>query len=112
MDIEPKRDRMGWAGSICDGVAARYEHPLRNAPHEPELGAAVSGPAETWIAKLPEGIPRIEERLSFLDAPINTLRTFLAAANNFGAQGRSKARPAKALATLILASLAPLASFD
>ena len=40
------------------------------------LGAAVSGPAETWIAKLPEGIPRILERLRFLDAPFNTLRTF------------------------------------
>ena len=59
------------------------------------LGAAVSGPAEAWIAKLPEGIPRIQERLSFLDAPINTLRTFLAAANNFGAAGpqRSSAGP-------------------
>ena len=59
------------------------------------LGAAVSGPAETWIAKLPEGIPRILERLRFLDAPINTLRTFLAAANNFGAAGpqRSSAGP-------------------
>jgi predicted PurR-regulated permease PerM len=51
------------------------------------LGAAISGPAQAWIAKLPEGIPRIQERLSFLDAPINTLRTFLAAANNFGAAG-------------------------
>src|SRR5271166_6111500 len=51
------------------------------------LGAAVSGPAEAWIAKLPEGIPRIQERLSFLDAPISTLRTFLTAANNFGAAG-------------------------
>ena len=30
------------------------------------LGAAVSGPAEAWIAKLPEGIPRILERLRFL----------------------------------------------
>jgi hypothetical protein len=59
------------------------------------LGAAVSRPAEGWIAKLPEGIPRIEERLRFLDAPINTLRTFLAAANNFGAAGpqRSSAGP-------------------
>ena len=51
------------------------------------LGAAISGPAEAWIAKLPEGVPRLEERLSFLNAPINTLRTFLAAANNFGAAG-------------------------
>jgi predicted PurR-regulated permease PerM len=51
------------------------------------IGAAISGPAEAWIAKLPEGIPRIQERLRFLDAPINTLRTFLAATNNFGAAG-------------------------
>jgi predicted PurR-regulated permease PerM len=32
------------------------------------IGAAVDGPAEAWIAKLPEGIPRILERLRFLDA--------------------------------------------
>jgi predicted PurR-regulated permease PerM len=51
------------------------------------IGAAVSGPAEAWIAKLPEGIPRIQERLHFLDAPIKTLQTFLASANNFGAVG-------------------------
>jgi predicted PurR-regulated permease PerM len=59
------------------------------------LGAAISGPAEAWIAKLPEGVPRLLERLSFLNAPINTLRTFLATANNFGAAGpqRSSAGP-------------------
>src|SRR5271163_2311036 len=57
------------------------------------LGAAVSGPAEAWIAKLPEGIPRILERLRFLDAPINTLRTFLAAANSFGAAGSQGSSP-------------------
>ena len=57
------------------------------------LGAAVSGPAEAWIAKLPEGIPRILERLRFLDAPINTLRTFLTAANSFGAAGSQRSSP-------------------
>ena len=59
------------------------------------LGAAISGPAEAWINKLPEGVPRLQERLSFLNAPINALRTFLAAANNFGAAGpqRSSAGP-------------------
>ena len=36
---------------------------------------------------MPEGIPRILERLRFLDAPINTLRTFLTAANSFRAAG-------------------------
>ena len=59
------------------------------------LGTAVSGPAETWIAKLPEGIPRLQERLSFLNAPINALQTFLKAADNFGVAGpaRSPAGP-------------------
>ena len=41
------------------------------------LGAAIEGPASTWAAKLPEGIPRLQERLSFLQAPINTLQRFL-----------------------------------
>jgi AI-2E family transporter len=38
------------------------------------LGTAISGPARTWAAKLPEGIPRLEERLSFMRAPINHCR--------------------------------------
>ena len=33
------------------------------------LGAAIEGPASSWAAKLPEGIPRLQERLSFLQAP-------------------------------------------
>ena len=33
------------------------------------LGAAVSGPARTWAAKLPEGIPRLEERMSSCGCP-------------------------------------------
>ncbi len=41
------------------------------------LGAAISGPASTWAAKLPQGIPRLQERLSFMQAPINTLQRFL-----------------------------------
>jgi predicted PurR-regulated permease PerM len=69
------------------------------------IGAAVSGPAETWIAKLPQGIPRIEERLRFLDAPINTLRTFLAAANNFGAAGTQQSSPGPLDGGAILSSV-------
>ena len=58
-------------------------------------GAAISGPAEAWIAKLPDGVPRLQERLSFLNAPINALQTFLKAADNFGVVGpqRSAAGP-------------------
>src|SRR6185436_4621685 len=29
------------------------------------IGAAVSGPATSWAGKLPEGIPRLQERLQF-----------------------------------------------
>jgi predicted PurR-regulated permease PerM len=41
------------------------------------LGAALSSPAASWAQKLPEGIPRLQERLSFLDKPIQTLQKFL-----------------------------------
>ena len=48
------------------------------------LGAAIAGPASTWAAKLPEGIPRLQERLSFVQAPINTLQRFLQQVENYG----------------------------
>jgi predicted PurR-regulated permease PerM len=41
------------------------------------IGAAISGPAGTWAAKLPEGIPRLQERLSFLRAPIEAFQQFV-----------------------------------
>ena len=41
------------------------------------LGAALSGPAVSWAQKLPEGLPRLQERLSFLSKPIQTLQKFL-----------------------------------
>src|ERR1700731_3784204 len=53
------------------------------------LGTAISGPARTWAAKLPEGIPRLEERLSFMRAPINTLQQFLQQVEEFGETGPS-----------------------
>ena len=53
------------------------------------LGAAVSGPAGTWAAKLPEGIPRLQERLSFLRTPINTLEGFLQQVEDLGGTGQS-----------------------
>lgn len=48
------------------------------------LGAAIAGPASTWAAKLPQGIPRLQERLSFLQAPINTLQRFLQEVESYG----------------------------
>ena len=41
------------------------------------LGVTIAGPASTWADKLPEGIPRLQERLNFMQAPINTLQRFL-----------------------------------
>jgi len=41
------------------------------------LGAALSGPAASWAQKLPEGLPRLQERLTFLSRPIQTLQKFL-----------------------------------
>jgi predicted PurR-regulated permease PerM len=48
------------------------------------LGTAISGPAATWAAKLPEGIPRLQERLSFLREPISTVQRFVQQVQDFG----------------------------
>jgi len=53
------------------------------------LGAAISGPARTWAAKLPEGIPRLQERLSITREPIDTLQRFLQQVEDFGGTGSS-----------------------
>src|ERR1700726_125827 len=48
------------------------------------LGTAISGPASTWVAKLPEGIPRLQDRLIFMREPINTLQRFLQQVEDYG----------------------------
>jgi predicted PurR-regulated permease PerM len=53
------------------------------------LGTAISGPAATWAAKLPEGIPRLQERLSFMREPINSVQRFLQRVEDFGVTGPS-----------------------
>ncbi len=35
------------------------------------------GPAAAWVARLPEGMVRLEERLAFLARPLQALQTFL-----------------------------------
>jgi predicted PurR-regulated permease PerM len=69
------------------------------------LGTVISGPARTWAAKLPEGIPRLEERLSFMRAPINTLQGFLQQVEDFGATGPSPNAAAPALGSTLLTKL-------
>jgi predicted PurR-regulated permease PerM len=41
------------------------------------LGGALSGPAASWAEKLPGGIPRLQERLTFLSKPVQTFQKFL-----------------------------------
>jgi predicted PurR-regulated permease PerM len=41
------------------------------------IGAAVSGPATSWAQRLPEALPRLQQRLDFLSQPIMTAQRFL-----------------------------------
>jgi predicted PurR-regulated permease PerM len=41
------------------------------------LGTALSGPAASWAQKIPGGLPRLEERLTFLSRPLQALQKFL-----------------------------------
>jgi predicted PurR-regulated permease PerM len=69
------------------------------------LGAAVSGPASTWATKLSEGIPRLQERLSFMREPINTLQLFLQRVEAFGSTGPASNATAPALGSTLPAEL-------
>jgi len=69
------------------------------------LGTAISGPARTWAAKLPEGIPRLQERLDFLREPIDTLQRFLQQVEDFGGTGQLPNAAASARSPTLLAML-------
>ena len=49
------------------------------------LGTGLAGPAATWAAKLPEGLPRLVEHLKFLKAPFEVLQQFLHQAEQLAA---------------------------
>jgi predicted PurR-regulated permease PerM len=69
------------------------------------LGAAISNPARNWAAKLPEGIPRLQERLSFMREPIDTLQRFLQQVEDFGGTGPSPNVAASAQTSTLLSKL-------
>ena len=69
------------------------------------LGAAISSPARTWAAKLPEGIPRLQERLSFMREPVDTLQRFLQQVEDFGETGPSPTVAASAQGPTLLSKL-------
>ena len=69
------------------------------------LGAAISSPARTWAAKLPEGIPRLQEQLNFLREPVDTLQRFLQQVQDFGETGPSPTVTASAQGPTLLSKL-------
>src|SRR4029079_17000749 len=69
------------------------------------LGTAISGPARTWAAKLPEGVPRLQERLSFMREPIDTLQRFLQQVEDFGEAGPAPNASAGARGPTLLTTL-------
>jgi predicted PurR-regulated permease PerM len=57
------------------------------------LGTALSGPAASWAQKLPSGVPKLEERLSFLSRPIAASQKFADQAQGLTLGGEAKAVP-------------------
>jgi predicted PurR-regulated permease PerM len=47
------------------------------------LGTAISAPATTWAAKLPDAVPRLVERLRFLEVPLSAFQTFWSQIEHF-----------------------------
>jgi predicted PurR-regulated permease PerM len=54
------------------------------------LGAALSGPAAEWGQKLPGGIPKLQERLSFLSTPIAAIQKLIDRAEGLASGGEAK----------------------
>jgi len=52
------------------------------------LGTAISGPAANWAAKLPDGLPRLFQRLRFLEAPFATVQHFWQQIEDFAGWSR------------------------
>ena len=69
------------------------------------LGTAISNPASTWAAKLPEGIPRLQERLNFMREPVDTLQRFLHQVESLGETGLSPGVAASAQGPTLLSKL-------
>jgi predicted PurR-regulated permease PerM len=59
------------------------------------FGTALSGPAASWAQKLPQGVPRLQEHLSFLRAPIDAANQFVARAEDWFSGGQPSGGPSK-----------------
>jgi predicted PurR-regulated permease PerM len=59
------------------------------------LGTVLSGPASSWAEKLPQGIPKLQERLSFLRRPMAAVQTFINRAEGLAPGAEAKPLPVK-----------------
>jgi predicted PurR-regulated permease PerM len=77
------------------------------------MGTALSGPAHDWAAKLPEGLPRLRERLSFLSGSVSSVQHFLQDAESYvnlsTSQGAPPAPLSAGLSELLFAGTASFA---
>jgi predicted PurR-regulated permease PerM len=69
------------------------------------MGTALSGPAHDWAAKLPEGLPRLRERLSFISGPVESVQRFLSNAESFVSVSASPGAPPAPISTAGLSEL-------
>jgi predicted PurR-regulated permease PerM len=78
------------------------------------MGTALSGPAHDWVAKLPEGLPRLRERLSFITGSVESVQRFLQNAESYISVTTSQVAPsapvASGLSELLFAGTASFAS--
>jgi predicted PurR-regulated permease PerM len=78
------------------------------------MGTALSGPAHDWAVKLPEGLPRLRERLSFVSGSVESVQHFLQNAERYinitTSQGAPSAPVASGLSELLFAGTASFAS--
>ena len=50
------------------------------------LGTVLSGPAASWAEKVPTGLPKLQERLSFLSKPITAFQHLVVRAENLNSE--------------------------
>ena len=75
------------------------------------LGTAISGPAASWAAKLPESLPRLFQRLKLLEAPFAALQHFWQQIADFaGWQQGADSSPGTALLAKLLTGTRSFAS--
>ena len=78
------------------------------------MGTALSGPAHDWAEKLPGGLPRLQERLSFIAVPIEGMQNFLRNAESYihvtTAQGMAPAPISSGISAVLFAGTASFAS--